>query len=167
MALTANTLASVDDTGRCANWFSRLWNGGCFVPVTLSDMPQDEQLQSALWANDSFLDDITDSRGGIALLEAPTKTATTFKIPIEDVPLGARVPTKNPRPWEFDDSLPEPVQETWAKISLTVEREDGGIVDAELHRPRVWVDANGIRSGQLLPMNIGAKCRRFRSRHRC
>jgi len=68
--------------------------------------------------------------------------------------LGSRVLTKNPRPWEFDDSLPEPVQETWAKISLTVEREDGGIVDAELIRPRAWVDGNGIRAGQFLPLNI-------------
>ncbi len=46
------------------------------------------------------------------------------------------------------------MQETWAKISLTVEREDGGIVDAELIRPRSWIDGNGIRAGQLLPLNI-------------
>ena len=72
-------------------------------------------------------------------------------------PLGRRVLTKNPRPWEFDDSLPEPVQETWAKISLTVEREDGGIVDAEQIRPRSWIESNGIGAGQLLPLNIAER----------
>jgi len=117
-------------------------------------MPQDEQLQSALWANDSFLDDITDSRGGIALLEAPTKTATTFKIPIEDVPLGARVPTKNPRPWEYDDSLPEPDEVSWSKVAITVERKDGQIVDAELLRPTSWIETNGLYEGTRLPMQI-------------
>ncbi|TWT84862.1 hypothetical protein CA13_63430 [Planctomycetes bacterium CA13] len=117
-------------------------------------MPQGEQLQSALWANDSFLDDITDHYGSVALLEAPAKTATTFKIPIEDVPLGARVPTKNPRPWEYDDSLPDPDEETWSKVIFTVERKDGQMVDAEILRPTSWLTANGIEAGALLPINL-------------
>ena len=75
-------------------------------------------------------------------------------VPIEQVPLGARVPTKNPKPWEYDDSLPEPDQATWVKISMTIERSDGGIVDAELLRPRTWVESHGLKAGQLLPLNI-------------
>jgi hypothetical protein len=147
---------AVDDMGRCANFVSKFVRGGCFVPgtlVTLSDLPPGEQLQSALWASDSFLDDIA-CHGGLALMEAETQTAITFKIPIEDVPLGARVPTKNPRPWEYDDSLPEPDEATWAKISLTIERTDGGVVDAELIRPRAWVDSYDLQPGTTLSMHI-------------
>jgi Pretoxin HINT domain len=79
---------------------------------------------------------------------------TSFLLPIEDVPLGARIPTKNPRPWEYDDSFPEPNQATWAKLSITMYRTDGGIVDAELIRPRWWIKSVGIEAGKLLPMNI-------------
>jgi hypothetical protein len=75
-------------------------------------------------------------------------------IPIEQIPLGARIPTKNPKPWEYDDSLPEPDQATWAKVSITMHRNDGGIVDAELLRPRWWIAQHNIEAGKLLPMNI-------------
>ncbi|MCA9130786.1 MAG: hypothetical protein KDB22_27055, partial [Planctomycetales bacterium] len=70
------------------------------------------------------------------------------------VPLGARIPTKNPKPWEFDDSLPEPDEQTWSKISITVQRTDGGIIDAELLRPNSWIQANRVVAGQALPMHI-------------
>jgi hypothetical protein len=75
------------------------------------------------------------------------------QIPIEQVPLGARVPTKNPNRYEVDPQ-PEPDQATWAKLSITVERSDGGIVDAELIRPRAWIRSVGIEAGKLLPINI-------------
>jgi hypothetical protein len=77
-----------------------------------------------------------------------------LQVPIEQVPLGARIPTKNPKPWEYDDSLPDPVQADWAKISITMHRNDGGIVDAELIRPRWWIAHHNIVAGKLLPMNI-------------
>jgi hypothetical protein len=70
------------------------------------------------------------------------------------VVLDARVPTRNPKPWEFDDSLPDPEQATWAKISFTVERNGGGVVDAELIRPIDWIEYSGIKAGQRLPLNI-------------
>ena len=75
-------------------------------------------------------------------------------VAIEQVPLGARVPTKNPKPWEYDDSLPEPDLDSWVKISLTVQRIDSGVVDAELLRPRQWADALGLAAGRLLPIDI-------------
>jgi hypothetical protein len=53
------------------------------------------------------------------------------------------------------DPQPEPDQATWAKLSITVERSDGGIVDAELIRPRAWIRSVGIEAGKLLPINIG------------
>jgi hypothetical protein len=52
------------------------------------------------------------------------------------------------------DPQPEPNQATWAKLSITVERSDGGIVDAELIRPRAWIRSVGIEAGKLLPINI-------------
>ncbi len=112
--------------------------------------------QAALWSNNDWLESISDPT-------EPRKSSTeavalanrsSFLIPIEEVPLGARVPTKNPKPWEYDDSLPEPDRETWAKISITMHRTDGGVVDAELIRPRSWIKSVGIEGGKLLPLNI-------------
>jgi hypothetical protein len=80
-------------------------------------------------------------------------TQTHLQVPIESVPIGARVPTKNPNRWEVDPQ-PEPDQATWAKLSITVERSDGGIVDAEIIRPRSWILANGIQAGRMLPFNL-------------
>jgi hypothetical protein len=41
-----------------------------------------------------------------------------------------------------------------AKLSITVERSDGGIVDAELIRPRSWILRNGLCAGRMLPLNL-------------
>jgi hypothetical protein len=80
-------------------------------------------------------------------------TRTQQLVPIESLPIGARVPTKNPNRWEVDPQ-PEPDQHTWARLSITVERSDGGIVDAEIIRPRSWILANGVCAGRLLPLNL-------------
>jgi len=69
------------------------------------------------------------------------------------VPIGARVPTKNPNRFEVDPQ-PEPDQASWAKLSITVERSDGGIVDAEIIRPRSWILRNGLCAGRMLPLNL-------------
>jgi hypothetical protein len=68
---------------------------------------------------------------------ASVATRTELQVPIESVPIGSRVPTKNPNRFEVDPQ-PEPDEATWAKLSITVERSDGGIVDAEIIRPRSW-----------------------------
>ncbi|MFN5185086.1 MAG: hypothetical protein ACK5GD_04795 [Planctomycetota bacterium] len=74
-------------------------------------------------------------------------THTELQVPIESVPIGSRVPTKNPNRFEVDPQ-PEPDQATWAKLSITVERSDGGIVDAEIIRPRSWILRNGLCAGR-------------------
>ena len=91
-------------------------------------------------------------RGSSSSLQSTA--SSLLLIPIEQIPLGARIPTKNPKPWEYDDSLPEPDQATWAKVSITMYRNDGGIVDAELLRPRWWIAQHKIIAGKHLPMNI-------------
>jgi hypothetical protein len=63
------------------------------------------------------------------------------------------VPTKNHNRFEVDPQ-PDPEQATWAKLSITVERSDGGIVDAEIIRPRSWILANGLCAGRMLPLNL-------------
>jgi hypothetical protein len=52
------------------------------------------------------------------------------------------------------DPQPEPDQATWAKVSITVERSDGGIVEAEIIGPRSWILRNGICAGRMLPFNL-------------
>ena len=69
------------------------------------------------------------------------------------MPIGSRVPTKNPNRFEVDPQ-PEPNQATWAKVSITVERSDGSIVDAEIIRPRSWILASGLCAGRMLPLNL-------------
>jgi hypothetical protein len=69
------------------------------------------------------------------------------------VPIGSRVPTKNPNRSEVDPQ-PEPDQASWAKLSITVERSDGGIVDAEIIRPHSWILESGLCAGRMLPLNL-------------
>lgn len=151
--------SAVDEAGACANWVSKFVRGGCFVEgtlVTVSELPYSASRQEAIWSGSlDWADDF--SGAAVSLLAEPDSAVGTrqhLQIPIEQVPLGARVPTKNPRPWEYDDSLPEPDQATWAKVSVTMYRNDGGIVDAELLRPRWWIAQHGIQAGQYLPMHI-------------
>ncbi len=159
---------SFDEAGQCANLLTKVIHGGCFVSgtlVTLSEMPYSESNTNALWSDSTWLDDIrnniswtshtdSDSTTKLSSSSLLSQSSSLLQVPIENVPIGARVPTKNPKPWEFDDSLPEPDKETWALIKLTVERNDGGIVDAEIIRPREWIERNGIKAGRLLPLNL-------------
>ncbi|MFM8401967.1 MAG: hypothetical protein ACKOAH_29425 [Pirellula sp.] len=46
-------------------------------------------------------------------------TRLQLQVPIESVPIVARVPTKNPNRFEVDPQ-PEPDQATWAKLSITL-----------------------------------------------
>jgi hypothetical protein len=39
-------------------------------------------------------------------------------------------------------------------VSITVERSDGGIVDAEIIRPRSWILESGLCAGRMLPLNL-------------
>ena len=160
-----------DDSGKCASMLTRMVHGGCFVAgtkVLVSELPYAIERHSVLWSDTEWLDipsyifssssSIGEKNTGYQRLSLSSSSLTTrassLSIPIEDVPLGARIPTKNPRPWEYDDSLPDPDQATWAKLSITMFRTDGGIVDAELIRPRSWIESVGIEAGKLLPLNI-------------
>jgi hypothetical protein len=170
-----------DDLGDCASTFTKLVHGGCFVAgtqVTVSELPYSASRESTIWSETNWLNDEDSSfspsplysgeKGpgdegfGSEKFEARSvnlkSQASSLKparqIPIEQVPLGARVPTKNPKPWEYDYNLPDPVQTDWAKISITMHRKDGGVVDAELIRPRSWIAKHSIMAGKHLLMNM-------------
>jgi hypothetical protein len=70
------------------------------------------------------------------------------------VPLGARVPALNPLRWDYDSTFAEPEESSWAKLTLVMRKRDGGVVDAELLRPRAWIEAAGIAVGKPLPLNL-------------
>jgi hypothetical protein len=147
-----------DDDGNCASFLTRLVHGQCFVagtPVTVSSLPDgftgDETLGLAgEWlARHSW----SQAQGPGATL-AELETGISVKQLIERVPLGARVPSLNPLRWEYDPTFAEPDESSWAKLTLVMRKRDGGVVDAELLRPRAWIEAAGIAVGKPLPLNL-------------
>ena len=132
----------------------------CFVagtPVNLSSPPRDLECESNLWSNDDWDSNSNDGDGTaitsvlrLSAIAAPIR----ILVPIEQVPLGARVPTKNPRPWEYDDSLPDPVREQWSRIELTYEGDDGRIMDVELLRPKNWLQSNEVFPNTTVFINM-------------
>jgi hypothetical protein len=152
-----NLYNKFDDAGRCANLATKVVHGGCFVEgtlVTVSSLPGQSTSTDSLWSNPSWLDEPYQETPWLAPERyASVATRTQLQVPIESVPIGSRVPTKNPNRFEVAQQ-PDPDQATWAKLSITVERSDGGIVDAEIIRPRSWILRNGICAGRMLPLNL-------------
>ena len=133
--------------------------GGCFVAgttVTLSGIPETARSRRYQFAFTGagdeeysfFLPD--DSESSLAV----HSTENRQHQPIESVPLGARVPTKNPKAWDYDDSLPEPEESTWRKVTFVVSKSDGSIVDIELLRPSSWVESLSLEPGRQLPFRL-------------
>jgi hypothetical protein len=141
--------------GLVGKWLGLL---GCFVEgteVTISSLPQSASIKEAVWTDwlepsEPYIEAIV---GGTEPQVAIT-TIGSLKVAIQHVPLGSLVPTKNPKPWEYDDSLPDPDESTWQQVTLTVERSDGATVDVELLRPSSWVEQNELASGRRLPIQI-------------
>ena len=118
------------------------------------ESPGQSTSTDSLWSDPSWLDEPSQETPWLAPERyATVATRTELQVPIESVPIGARVPTKNPNRFEVDPQ-PEPDQATWAKLSITVERSDGGIVDAEIIRPRSWILASGLCAGRMLQLNL-------------
>jgi hypothetical protein len=152
-----NLANKFDDAGRCANLATKVIHGGCFIEgtlVTVSSLPGQSTSTDSLWSNPSWLDEPSQETPWLAPERyASVATRSHLQVPIESVPIGARVPTKNPNRFEVDPQ-PEPDQASWAKLSITAEGSDGGIVDAEIIRPRSWILRNGICAGLMLPFNL-------------
>ena len=156
-AFVYNLANKFDDPGRCANLATKVINGGFFIEgtlVTVSRLPGQSTSTDSLWSDPSWLDEPSQETPWFAPEHyASVATRSQLQVPIESVPIGSRVPTKNPNRLEVDPQ-PEPDQATWAKVSITVERSDGGIVDAEIIRPRSWILASGLCAGRMLLLNL-------------
>jgi len=134
--------------------------GGCFVAGTevavcsTPSPPNDTRQQ--LPASIEFDEQRLSSPSSELFTSRSTSTATTARtrIPIEDVALGSRVSTANPKPWEHDFSLPEPDQNTWLQIDMIAHRDDGGVVEVQLLRPRDLVESTGVVLGATLPFEL-------------
>jgi hypothetical protein len=130
-------VTAIDDCPPIAS--SKIISGGCFIEgtiVTVSSLPGRSSPTDSLWSDPSWLDEPSRETPWLAPERyASVATRSHLQVPIESVPIGARVPTKNPNRFEVDPQ-PEPDQATWAKLSITAEGSDGGIVDAEIIRPR-------------------------------
>ena len=82
-----------------------------------------------------------------------TVTATQC-VAIAKIPLGSRVLAGNPRPWEFDDSLPEPDRATWRVVTLVLLKDDLTTVEIQMLRPLAWIDRYGIESGKSMQLHV-------------
>ena len=141
--------------GLIGKWLGLL---GCFVEgtqVTLSVLPQTESFEASVWKESFDPSDLyIDALAGRTEPQVAIAASRFLKVAIQNVPLGSLVPTKNPKPWEYDDSLPEPDESTWQHVILTVDRSDGATVDVELLRPTRWVEQNQLAGGRRLPIQI-------------
>ena len=122
---------------------------GCFVAGTFVWVSSNDSSSDAVESLDlpnGFPSH--DLRLGSGAIVHPVPSVDT--IPIESVPLGRRVPTKNPRWWERDKAFDEPNASTWRRVKMTVWREDGTSAAVELLRPVEWISDNRVAVGQTL-----------------
>jgi hypothetical protein len=150
---------------------TKLVHGRCFVAgtkVTLSEIPYSETRESDVWSEHDWYVRSADSfspsprfgekgpgdEGQELSASSATTQTSNLLIPIEQVAIGSRVPTKNPRRWEYDFALPEPNESTWKRFSLTARDDEGAIVEAEFIRPDWWIEENRIAAGELMPLAI-------------
>jgi hypothetical protein len=81
-------------------------------------------------------------------------SATTTARPIESIALGERVAGRNPLRDEVDESLADPVAQTWRAVRLTMRKESGQQLDIELLRPLEWIEASGAAPGKTIFLNL-------------
>ena len=92
-----NLYNKFDDAGRCANLATKVIHGGCFIEgtlVTVSSLPGQSTSTDSLWSNPIWLDEPSEETPWLAPERyASVATRTEQQVPIESVPIGARVPT--------------------------------------------------------------------------
>jgi len=107
-----------------------LGNIGCFVAGTL------------VWVAAPRMVEATGSSTSVA----PT-------IPIEEVRLGERVPTRNPEVVQGPIACHRDYS-GWKEIRLEVRHANGSIVDVQLLRPREWIERNWLRVGETIDLRL-------------
>ena len=84
---------------------------------------------------------------------------TTFEsipttIPIEEVALGQRVPTRNPASDQRYEVLPRPNYTGWKVIRMENRHLNGSIVDVQLLRSEDWIERNGFHVGATINLHL-------------
>lgn len=133
--------------------------GGCFVGGTLVQVAALAEVEEGntpkhrntlAFAGNSQQ---TWGNGNLSTIESVAPAIThSQSLPIEDVPLGARIAATNPE-GAVREFFSEPNELTWLKLSLTIERENRSPVDVELLRPAEVVGHLAV--GDHLPLEIG------------
>ncbi len=142
-----------DEAGTAASKIMKcIEEGKCFVAGTLVSVaaasPSSREDRQSL-ARHGIFEATTDNHHDLQTAVGLTETPATHLIPIETVSLGARIPTKNPRPEEYAFEWPEPDESSWVLLTMEWRKTDGGIVDAELLRPRDWVASSHLEIGSI------------------
>ncbi len=122
---------------------------GCFVagtPVCVSALPMDSSLllhvgQSSCRAKTNPFD---------GSLTFPNEQC----LAIESIPLGARVASKNPRPWDYDNEFGELSPPSWKEVEFEVENADGSRVTMQVLRPNHWLTELQIYEGAEIAIQI-------------
>jgi hypothetical protein len=78
----------------------------------------------------------------------------TATLPIEEVRLGQRVPSRSPIPNAFDEIEKSSDYAGWKVIRLEVRHQNGSVVDMELLRPYAWIEQNGMRAGTMVDLRM-------------
>ena len=95
-----NLYNKYDDAGRCANLATKLIQGGCFVAgtqVTVSSLPGIAPSIDSHWSDPRWLDAPNQELPWLTPDRYSSVATRTQKlVPIESLPIGARVPTRNP-----------------------------------------------------------------------
>ncbi len=73
---------------------------------------------------------------------------------IEKVTVGRRVAGKNPLREQVDDSLPEPEEATWRKLTLVMPKADGQRLDIVLLRPVDWIETHQAQAGATVELDL-------------
>ncbi len=75
-------------------------------------------------------------------------------LPIEDVLLGYRVPSRNPASDESLNISPPPDYLGWKVICMEVKHRNGSIVDVQLMRSEDWIERNGLQIGAAIDLQL-------------
>jgi hypothetical protein len=72
--------------------------------------------------------------------------------PIEEIEVGDRVDGKNPD--DTEEVAPDPDPDSWRKVTLRVEKENGRTLELETLRPLAWIEAHKLEPGARLAVDF-------------
>lgn len=121
--------------------------GGCFVAGT------------PVWIMDELGAESTDATWQMARGSSEPHAVSVAHHPrltvdIEAVPLGVRVPTKNPNRNDYDFRFGEVVQAEWSRLVIAVQRNDGAQITLELLRPNWLIREESIPVGSQFHLSV-------------